>query len=275
MRKNVQGGGRVLARYAQEIHKLCRRTAADVIRIGKLLSDARKRMPYGSWLPWLESEFGWSADTADNFIRVHEFSRTAQFRKIRNLPSPSVLYLLANPNMPEAARAEIIERIEGGEKVKVADVKRLRLPVTVEPQTVVVPADVHAEKERQTVADPQPEKESVDEPVRQSPPPKPVEPVRQSPPPMDVHRTSRADADVVLHHLLHLSLTVRNSLVEYVIERAPERDELVEQVDVVGEFLSLLKEAVVGSKPPIPARPPEMPSSDDNAPVGTEPESQN
>jgi hypothetical protein len=118
----------VLAGYARDIRKLCRRTAADVIKMGELLAKARSRAR-GGWLSWLERELGWSADTAENLIRVYEFSRTPGFRKIRNLPSPSVLYELAKKSIPEPARDMIVSRINAGERVKVADIKIVSLTV--------------------------------------------------------------------------------------------------------------------------------------------------
>jgi hypothetical protein len=259
-----------LARYAQEINKLSRATAEHICHIGKLLVAARERMPHGSWLPWLEKEFAWSSDMAERFINVYKRFSDPKFRRMRNMAGATLLVELAKPSMPEVVRAEIIDRVERGERVKVGDVRKTlkRTARNVPVETKSLPVTV----EHEVVAAPiyrQPKEERV-HPVYQEP----VETVaRQLPPPMDAQRTSTADADIILHQLHHLSLTVRNSVVARVVERAPDRDELVEQVDVVSEFLSLLKEAAVGSKPPIPARPPEMPPGDNDPPVSTEPES--
>jgi hypothetical protein len=166
----VQTSDRVLARYAQDIKKLLRRTGDDVCQIGKLLIAARKRMPHGSWLPWLEKELEWSSDTAERFINVYQNFAGPKFRKLRNLANPALLYELAKPTLPEAARAEIIEQIEAGEPVKVADVKRIRVPMH---EPVAVPCYPHPEEEREPVVLPayQEPEAPVDTPV-----PNPVRP---------------------------------------------------------------------------------------------------
>ncbi|HLH23292.1 MAG TPA: hypothetical protein VK066_12275 [Chloroflexota bacterium] len=47
---------------------------------------------------WQRAEFGWSERTARNFMEVAERFKSAKFA---DLPAPSVLYLLAQPNTPE------------------------------------------------------------------------------------------------------------------------------------------------------------------------------
>ena len=63
---------------------------------------------------WLGAEFGWSQDTAHNFMRVAD-----KFGKFPNLESfaPSALYALAAPSTPEPARQEAISRAEDGETI--------------------------------------------------------------------------------------------------------------------------------------------------------------
>ena len=107
----------LLRQHAEEIRSLAKRTVEDIIKIGRLLTDARKRMPHGGWLPWLEREFGWSADTATNFMNVYKLSRRPKFRKIRNMArlAPSLLYALAKA--PDEVAVPIMDRIERGESV--------------------------------------------------------------------------------------------------------------------------------------------------------------
>jgi len=38
-----------------------------IIEIGRELIEAKKGVPHGRWLPWLEDEFGWSDRTARNY----------------------------------------------------------------------------------------------------------------------------------------------------------------------------------------------------------------
>jgi Protein of unknown function (DUF3102) len=121
----------VLDRHAKQIRKLCKRTAQDIIKIGKLLTAAKKRVKHGGWLNWLEKEFGWSVSSAEAFIRVYRFSQTPTFAKIQNMTkaSPSLLAELAKQSTPEAVRTEIIQRINAGERVNVADVRSVPIEI--------------------------------------------------------------------------------------------------------------------------------------------------
>jgi hypothetical protein len=49
--------------------------AADVIEIGRRLTEAKQIAGHGGWLPWLEREFAWKEQTVRNFIQVYECSR--------------------------------------------------------------------------------------------------------------------------------------------------------------------------------------------------------
>jgi hypothetical protein len=111
-----------LAEHVTAIRKLGKQTVENVIEIGRLIECKRIRK-YGNWLPWLEQEFGWTDDTALNFMRIHELSKSRNFRDLR-LPV-SALYLLAAPSTPTEARDEIIERAQAGETVPVAEAKRI------------------------------------------------------------------------------------------------------------------------------------------------------
>src|SRR4051794_39836821 len=64
-----------------------------------------------------EREFGWSDETARNFVRVSE-AFGAKFQPGWDLPiDTSALYLLAAPRVPEALRVEAVERAEAGERI--------------------------------------------------------------------------------------------------------------------------------------------------------------
>jgi hypothetical protein len=111
-----------LAQRAEAIKALAKRTIADAIEIGHHLIEAKKLCGHGNWLPWLKREFGWSDKTAEQFINVHKLQ--GKFEKISDLSLPvSGLYPLARPSTPEAARQEVIDRIERGETFSVAEVE--------------------------------------------------------------------------------------------------------------------------------------------------------
>jgi hypothetical protein len=113
----------VLAQNAEVIRALGKRVIGDVIEIGRRLSESKQLCGHGNWLPWLEREFGWSDDTARNYMQVSELAESRNFRDL-SLPI-SGLYLLAAPSTPEEVRQEVIERVENGERLSVKHVKEL------------------------------------------------------------------------------------------------------------------------------------------------------
>jgi hypothetical protein len=127
-RKNAVGrADAVLVKHAEKIRTLLRRTGRDVIEIGKLLKDARKRLQHVEWLPWLQEEFRMSPDMAERFINVH--TRLGKYRNMRNLPPPTVLYELAKPSTPEETRTEIMQRAQAGERISTKEAKTVTVGV--------------------------------------------------------------------------------------------------------------------------------------------------
>lgn len=112
-----------LAEHAAVIRALGKRVVGDIIEIGRRLSDAKRRVGHGGWLPWLEREFGWVEQTALNFMRCHDLAKSKKFGDL-NLPV-SGLYLLAAPTTPDEARDSIIERARDGEALTHAQVKAM------------------------------------------------------------------------------------------------------------------------------------------------------
>jgi Protein of unknown function (DUF3102) len=112
-----------LAFNADLIKQLCKKTRENIIAIGHHLTKCQGRLGHGAWLPWLEREFGWSDQTARNFMRVYEMSKSKNFLNL-DLPVSS-LYLLAAPSTAEEARTEVIERVSSGEALRHADVKEI------------------------------------------------------------------------------------------------------------------------------------------------------
>jgi hypothetical protein len=112
-----------LSEHAAEIRKLGKQTVANVMEIGRRLTECKKLVGHGNWLPWLEHEFGWSDQTARNFMRIADLSKS---KTVLNLGLPvSALYQLAAPSTPTEARDEIIERAQSGESIPVAETKRI------------------------------------------------------------------------------------------------------------------------------------------------------
>ena len=110
-----------LAEHAEAIKAAGTRVISDVVEIGRHLTEAKELCAHGQWLPWLDKEFGWTEQTALNFMRVHELAKTKRILDL-NL-SLSSLYLLARPSTPREAVEEVVERAESGERVSVAQVR--------------------------------------------------------------------------------------------------------------------------------------------------------
>lgn len=114
----------VLAQHAEVIRALGKRMVRDVIEIGRRLTDAKELAGHGNWLPWLDREFGWADETAFRFIRVAELSK--QIPQVVDFDLPvSALYLLAAPSTSDEAREEVIGRAESGERLNIAQVKKM------------------------------------------------------------------------------------------------------------------------------------------------------
>jgi hypothetical protein len=125
---NGTDAGVALAEHAEEIRTLGRRACADIIEIGRRLTECKALVGHGRWRTWLECEFGWSDDTAANYIRAYKLTQEEEFkyRNFRNLNiGVSALYLIAQQSTPSEARTEIIERAEAGEALPIAKVKRV------------------------------------------------------------------------------------------------------------------------------------------------------
>src|ERR1700733_15635581 len=113
-----------LDQHATEIRAIGRRTVADIVEIGRLLTLCKENLAqsgHGHWLAWLDQEFGWTEQTALNFMRINELNKSKKFLDL-DLPV-SALYLLAAPSTPEEVRTEVIERAEKGEHLSVQVVK--------------------------------------------------------------------------------------------------------------------------------------------------------
>jgi hypothetical protein len=79
-----------------------------LLGLGRGLADCRdNHCKHGEWLPWLDREFGWTVQTAHNFINV--YAAAGKFPNFGDLNVPvSSLYLLAAPSTPEAARDAVL-----------------------------------------------------------------------------------------------------------------------------------------------------------------------
>lgn len=99
----------------ERIRGLIQRSAQDIVAIGIALQEVKERLPHGQFGAWLAAEFDMSERMAQNFMRVADCFKSANFADLSI--APSALYLLAAPSTPDEAREEAIERAEQGEVV--------------------------------------------------------------------------------------------------------------------------------------------------------------
>ena len=111
-----------LAQLAAERIKLrLRRTAEDVVLIGRELAAQKAALPHGQFGAWLAAEFDMAESTALRMMRVAERFGD-QIRQIDGF-APSLLYALAAPSTPDAAVEQAIVQAETGERVTLAQVE--------------------------------------------------------------------------------------------------------------------------------------------------------
>jgi DNA repair exonuclease SbcCD ATPase subunit len=109
---------------SERIKLRMKRTAEDIIEIGKDLIAIKEKLPHGQFLPWIDSEFGLTDKTAQNFMNVTE--RFGGKSEIISDFKPTLLYLLAAPSTPDEVVEQVIEKVEAGETVTPKEVKELK-----------------------------------------------------------------------------------------------------------------------------------------------------
>jgi hypothetical protein len=88
-----------LAEHAEEIRKLARRTAGDLVEIGQRLCEAKKIAGHGLWLTWLRDELGMTPRAAQRLMSVA--SLAGKYDIVSHLDlSARLLYLLAARSTP-------------------------------------------------------------------------------------------------------------------------------------------------------------------------------
>lgn len=118
---DLPAAAQIAARTAAERIKMrLRRTAEDIVEIGRELSEIKFQIGHGKFLPWIEAEFDMHENTARNFMKVAEKFKSTKIVDFK----PSVLYQLSAPSTPDEVIEKATEKAESGEKVSVEDVKR-------------------------------------------------------------------------------------------------------------------------------------------------------
>lgn len=128
---------------AERIRGRMQLAAESIIEVGRELTQQKKDLGHGNFLPWIEAEFGMSDRTARSMISVYE-RLGGKMEMISDL-APTALYALAAPSTPEPVRAEVLERAANGEKVTAREIDALK-------RRLLAAEGKIAEKEAQRVA---------------------------------------------------------------------------------------------------------------------------
>lgn len=115
-------------------------TTEGVIRVGKALNNARSKFgdndkAFGQWrkgrFPWLDPDKALACQQADR--KFGDENLLPNYSAVKTF-SPTVLYLLSAPSMPEAVIDKAIAQADAGDKVTVADVKDWKAELDAEKQ---------------------------------------------------------------------------------------------------------------------------------------------
>jgi len=106
-----------------------KRTAEDIIEIGKDLIAIKEKLPHGAFLPWIASEFEMSQRTASNFMQTAERfgDKLANFANLK----PAAIYELASSSTPDEVVEKVIKKAGSGEKVTAKEVKALKAQLAI------------------------------------------------------------------------------------------------------------------------------------------------
>lgn len=111
-----------------QVGRIRRQAATSIINVGKDLIAAKRYLSHGLFVSWVEAEVGIPARTAQAYMQVAHWS-VHKSATVALLP-PSVLYLLSSPRTPQSFVADVLRRVELGERIALPvirnDLKRLR-----------------------------------------------------------------------------------------------------------------------------------------------------
>ena len=106
---------------AAQIRMWRKSTIQRMISTGVCLLAAKQVLGHGRFTEWLEAEFGWTDRTARNYMLAAE-AFEARTEIISDLPA-TVVYQLASPSTPAAAREAVVSRLLTDKHVPLDDIR--------------------------------------------------------------------------------------------------------------------------------------------------------
>jgi Protein of unknown function (DUF3102) len=102
--------GRTLAAIAVDINQRDKLARENIFEIGRLLVEAEKACEHGKWMKWLKAEFGWTNQTARNYMAAHELAE--RFKTVLNLKVPMrVIYALGHSYIDDPDLPAVIDAL--------------------------------------------------------------------------------------------------------------------------------------------------------------------
>lgn len=114
----------VVKQKTSEIKKLIRKTAQTVREIGQNLSEVKACLQHGQFESWLNTEFDWSARTAQRFLQVYERFKNDNLSDLKI--SASAIYEMASPSTSEEVRVAAIEAAKNGQEITPITIKAIK-----------------------------------------------------------------------------------------------------------------------------------------------------
>jgi hypothetical protein len=102
--------------------RIRRHQTNSIIHIGKALIGAKHYLSHGSFIVWVETEAGMSARTAQIYMRVAQWVSDKSTAAAHL--APTALHLLSAPGVPKDYVRDILNRVDAGERVAPAAIRR-------------------------------------------------------------------------------------------------------------------------------------------------------
>ncbi|MFC1798376.1 DUF3102 domain-containing protein [Thermodesulfobacteriota bacterium] len=112
-----------LGQIKDEVNKKISSIKLKMFEIGCLLHVAKKVLDHGKFKNWIEDNFDFSYQTANNFMNVYTYC--LGFEDLVEKMKPSVLYQIASPNFPEDLREHIFENWDYQTEIKNKEIKKI------------------------------------------------------------------------------------------------------------------------------------------------------
>lgn len=107
---------------ADRIKSRLRKSLEEYVGIGFDLIKIKEGIGYGKFQKWIDSEFGWTYKTANNYINVaSRFGKPEIISCLSGVPPTALIHLAA---APEEVQEEILEAAASGQRIRVKDVDK-------------------------------------------------------------------------------------------------------------------------------------------------------